>query len=68
MIDQPIEHCYWVSPGKLLAGEYPGSKGEDFAKLKINALIAMGVGPQQHIEILKKRSNFALNKVLNGHF
>ena len=20
---RPIEHCYWVVPGKVLAGEYP---------------------------------------------
>jgi len=43
MTDQPIEHCYWVSPGKLLAGEYPGSKGEDSTKLRINALTGAGV-------------------------
>ena len=68
MIDQPIEHCYWVSPGKLLAGEYPGSKGGDFSKLKINALIGAGVsafidltekneGLQPYSGLLKKASH-----------
>ena len=68
MTDQPIEHCYWVSPGKLLAGEYPGSKGEDSTKLKINALIGAGVsvfidltekneGLQPYSGLLKKASH-----------
>ena len=32
---RPIEMCYWVAPGKLLAGEYPGHWEEDNAKEKL---------------------------------
>ena len=40
---QPIEHCYWVVPGRFLAGEYPRTR-EDVASVeKINALIQAGV-------------------------
>ena len=40
---QPIENCYWVLPGRLLAGEYPRNKDEESSQLKINALILSGV-------------------------
>lgn len=40
---QPIKHCYWVSPGELLAGEYPRNKDEESSTQKINALIQAGV-------------------------
>jgi hypothetical protein len=40
---QPIENCYWVAPGKLLAGEYPGAKDEATARARISALIRSGI-------------------------
>lgn len=40
---KPIEHCYWVVPGKLLAGEYPRNKDEASSRRKIGALIDAGV-------------------------
>ena len=43
MMHQPIEHCYWVAPGRLLAGEYPRNIDEDSSRLKITALILSGV-------------------------
>ena len=35
--------CYWVVPGKLLAGEYPGHWEEDKAKEKLARLTDAGV-------------------------
>ncbi|MYC31882.1 MAG: hypothetical protein F4X64_01745 [Chloroflexi bacterium] len=35
--------CYWVIPGKLLAGEYPGHWEEDEAKKKLARLTDAGV-------------------------
>ncbi|MDE2937698.1 MAG: tetratricopeptide repeat protein [Chloroflexota bacterium] len=35
---RPIEMCYWVAPGKLLAGEYPGHWEEGEAKEKLALL------------------------------
>jgi hypothetical protein len=43
MTSQPIEQCYWVVPGKFLAGEYPRDKDKSSSLLKINSLIEAGV-------------------------
>jgi hypothetical protein len=43
MTHQPIENCYCVAPGRLLAGEYPRNKDVESSRLKINALILSGV-------------------------
>lgn len=40
---RPIKHCYWVLPGKLLAGEYPRNKDEQSSQAKLSALINAGV-------------------------
>ena len=40
---KPIENCYWVVPGKLLAGEYPGAEDEAVAKEKVAKLTDAGV-------------------------
>lgn len=42
-MDRPIEHCYWVESGKLLAGEYPRSWGDEESREKMGALLAAGV-------------------------
>ena len=34
-MERPIENCYWVLPGKLLAGEYPRNKDESSSELKL---------------------------------
>jgi predicted protein tyrosine phosphatase len=39
----PIKQCYWVVPGKLLAGEYPRDKDEATSQAKINALLDAGI-------------------------
>ena len=39
----PIENCYWVLPGKLLAGEYPRDIDEQVTQKKINALLSFGI-------------------------
>lgn len=39
----PIEHCYWVVPGRLLAGEYPRNKDEESSREKISALLRSGI-------------------------
>ena len=43
MTSQPIEYCYWVVPGKFLAGEYPMNKDKNSSISKINSLIGAGV-------------------------
>jgi protein-tyrosine phosphatase len=39
----PIADSYWVKPGKLAAGEYPGHRDEVRARDKVRSLIRAGV-------------------------
>ena len=41
--DRPIPDSYWVEPGQLLAGEYPGSKEDTAARVKVRKLLDAGV-------------------------
>ena len=40
---RPIRHCYWVEPGRLLAGEYPRELEEGASREKVRALTEAGV-------------------------
>ncbi len=42
-MDRPIENCYWVAPGKLLAGEYPRNLDDESSPDKIARLIDAGI-------------------------
>lgn len=42
-MSKPIEHCYWVVPGRLLAGEYPGNIQHQAAKERIEAFQRCGI-------------------------
>ncbi len=42
-MQQPIRNCYWVIPGKFLAGEYPRNLDETSSLEKIARLIQVGV-------------------------
>ena len=39
----PFPRSYWVIPGLLLAGEFPGSKNQDEARTKIRKLVDCGI-------------------------
>lgn len=39
----PISNSYWVEPGRLLAGEYPGAKDAGAARIKLRSFLAAGV-------------------------
>ncbi|MFN8598644.1 MAG: dual specificity protein phosphatase family protein [Anaerolineae bacterium] len=39
MADRPIANSYWVQPGRLLAGEYPGVVRDEDARTKLAALL-----------------------------
>ena len=41
--ERPIERCYWVEPGCLLAGVYPGAKDPQEARTKVRKLLEAGV-------------------------
>lgn len=39
----PHANCYWVEPGRLLAGEYPGASEGAAARQKLRQILAAGV-------------------------
>ena len=41
--NRPIPVCYWVEPGRLLAGEYPGSPDDDRARERLRAFLSSDV-------------------------
>jgi protein tyrosine/serine phosphatase len=43
MIDVPFSRCYWMVPGQLLAGYYPGRREYEEAELQLQALLASGI-------------------------
>lgn len=42
-MERPIRYCYWVEPGKLLAGEYPREIDDEASVPKVRALTDAGV-------------------------
>lgn len=43
MSNTPIDDSYWLVPGRLLAGEYPGAKTKDEARRKLRSFLDAGV-------------------------
>jgi predicted protein tyrosine phosphatase len=43
MKQRPHENTYWVHPGQLLAGEYPGAKDESVARERLKEYLTAGV-------------------------
>ena len=43
VINPPIPNAYWVRPGRLLAGEYPGDKAADAARRRLTLFLDAGV-------------------------
>lgn len=39
----PLPNTYWVTPGKLLGGEYPGGETEEETQQRLRALMDAGV-------------------------
>lgn len=40
---KPISHCFWVLPGRLLAGQVPGHQDDGTTKARVEAFLAAGV-------------------------
>jgi hypothetical protein len=41
-VQRPFDNSYWVIPGKLLAGEYPGDRDSLRARLKVGEMLNAG--------------------------
>ena len=39
----PLPNCYWVIPGKLLAGEHPGGSSPEKTQARLQQLLAAGI-------------------------
>ncbi len=42
-LDRPMPETYWVAPGRLLAGPYPGSRNDSVAQERIPRFLAAGI-------------------------
>ena len=42
-LDRPLPNTYWVIPGRLLAGEYPGAADDTEARRRLARLLEAGV-------------------------
>jgi hypothetical protein len=42
-INRPIPESYWVIPGRLLAGEYPGQQEAEHTRKRVDALLQAGL-------------------------
>jgi hypothetical protein len=42
-MDRPLPNTYWVIPGRLLAGEYPGDPDDSRARLRLACLRDAGI-------------------------
>ena len=58
MNDHVIPVSYWVVPGLLLAGEYPGARTDGEARRKLRALLDAGV---RHFVDLTEAGEYGLN-------
>ena len=43
MLQKPFEQSFWVKPGLLCAGQYPGAVSEEEREAKIRGLMACGI-------------------------
>ena len=60
--DRPIPESYWVEPGRLLAGEYPGHLEEDLTRKRIDALIEAGF--DRFIDLTKSNETWPYLSIL----
>lgn len=43
MLERPHENCYWVVPGRFMAGEYPIAIREEDGIRKLSTIVAAGI-------------------------
>ncbi len=55
MHKKPFQDCYWVEPGKFLAGRYPGAPKKEQARDKLRALLECGI--EVFIDLTEEREN-----------
>ena len=63
MTNKPIDNCYWVVPGKLLAGEYPRNLEDHSSPAKVAAFEEAGVA--SFIDLTEEGDNLPYIQWLN---
>jgi protein-tyrosine phosphatase len=61
-VNKPIAQCYWVIPGRLLAGEYPRNKDKRSSPEKINALLRAGI--TTFIDLTEEKELYAYSSAI----
>lgn len=61
--ERPILESYWVLPGHLLAGEYPGEADEEHTRKRIDALIEAGF--DMFIDLTKSNETWPYLNILH---
>jgi len=61
-LTRPIPESYWVEPGRLLAGEYPGKFEGELTRQRIDALIQAGFNT--FIDLTKPNETIAYSHLL----
>lgn len=59
---RPIAESYWVKPGQLLAGEYPGQYDEELTRKRADALLEAGI--DTFIDLTKPNETFPYANIL----
>jgi hypothetical protein len=76
---RPHPNCYWLIPGRVLAGEYPASQLQANATTRIDALLDAGIrqfvdlteeheGPGPYAEILDARARSRNLRIVHRRF
>jgi hypothetical protein len=79
VVARPHANCYWVIPGRLLAGEHPGAIAAAAGIARVDALLDSGVrhlidltaeheGPAPYVPILFERAAARGVRVLHDRF
>jgi hypothetical protein len=79
VLARPHANCYWVIPGRLLAGEHPGAIFASAGVARVDALLDSGVrhlidltaeheGPAPYVPILRERAAARGVRVLHDRF
>jgi hypothetical protein len=58
----PNDVAYWVIPGSVMAGEYPGAANEEEARLKLRHFLACGV--RQFLDLTEEREGIEPDRLV----
>ena len=66
MASKVIKNSYWVIPGEIMAGPFPGSSEEFNAKLRVRSLFDLGI--RAFINLQEEGEMVARNEIYNENY